>query len=102
MAKVILAGPALAQFESIVEFIALDKPEAARAVVARTFALLDQLERFIQLGRPIPEFRHPGYRQIWIKPCWFYYRISESTVTVLHVRRGEKPLSLEHLLNEDD
>jgi plasmid stabilization system protein ParE len=102
MGKVILTEPALAQFEAIVDFIALDKPEAARVTTTRIFLALDQLGDFAHLGRPIREFPHPGYRQIWIKPCWFYYRLSEGTITILHVRRAEKPLSIEYLLNEDD
>jgi toxin ParE1/3/4 len=102
MAKVIWTEPALAQFESIVDHIGLDKPEAARAVAARTLAALKLLERFVQLGRPIPEFPVPGHYQTWIKPCWFYYRLTEDRVVILHVRRAEKPLLLEYLLNEND
>jgi toxin ParE1/3/4 len=102
MAKVIWTEAALAQFEAILDFIALDKPEAARAIAARTITALDHLERFVQLGRPIPEFPHEGYHQVWIKPCWLYCRCSGNVVTVLHVRRAEKPLSLEYLLDEDN
>jgi toxin ParE1/3/4 len=102
MAKVIWTEAALAQFDAILDFIALDKPEAARAIAARTISATDHLERFVQLGRPIPEFPHEGYRQVWIKPRWLYYRCSGSAVTILHVRRAEKPLLLDYLLNEAD
>jgi len=101
MAEVIWTEPAVAQFDAIVEVIALDKPEAARAVAARVFATTDRLESLVRLGRPIPEFRHRNYRQVWIKPCWLYYRIENKQVFVLHVRRAEKPFRLEDLLQSD-
>jgi plasmid stabilization system protein ParE len=101
MAKVVWSTPALLQLEAIVEFIALDKPEAARAVAKRIMGTTDHLERFLLLGRPIQEFAHKNYRQAWIKPCWLYYRVEEGDVYILHVRRAEKSLSIEDLIAED-
>jgi len=100
MAKVIWSKPALAQLESIIGFIALDKPEAARAVAARGFDATDHLERLVRLGRPIQEFAHRNYRQAWIKPCWLYYRVHEDSVYILHVRRAEKPFKVEDLTGD--
>ena len=98
MAEVNWSQPALTQLGVIADVIALDKPEAAKAVVRRIFEVTDHLERFIRLGRPIPELPHPAYRQVWQKPCWIYYRVEGDTVYILHVRRGEKPLRVEDLL----
>lgn len=102
MAEVIWTEPALAQLEAILEVIALDKPLAAEAVARRVFATTDHLNEFVRLGRPIPEFPHKNYRQVWIKPCWLYYRIDKAGVFVLHVKRAEKPFRLEDLLKEED
>jgi toxin ParE1/3/4 len=99
MAKVIWTDPAAAQLDSILDYIALDKPDAARKVAARILDATDQLERFLRLGRPIPEFPHENYRQVWIKPCWLYYRFDEEIVAILHVRRAEKPLRTTDLLD---
>ena len=101
MAEVIWSEPALAQLEAIIEVIALDKPEAAAAVTNRVFAATDNLSSFLRLGRPIPEFPHKNYRQVWIKPCWLYYRIDDERVYVLHVRRAEKMFRLSELLEDD-
>ena len=100
MAKVIWSEPALAQLESIIDSIALDKPEAARAVAARVVDATDHLERFVLLGRPIREFVHKNYRQVWIKPCWLYYRIDGDSVYILHVRRAEKPFHIDDLIGD--
>jgi plasmid stabilization system protein ParE len=97
MAELIWTEPALAQLEAIAAFIALDKPDAASAVVRRIFATTDQVERFARLGRQIPEFRRPNYRQLWIAPCWIYYRKDGEKIFILHVRRAERPLRTEEL-----
>lgn len=98
MAEVIWTDPALAQLDSIADYSALDKPDAAQAVVRRVFDAIDNLGQFIALGRKVPEFDHPTYRQVWMKPCWIYYRIDGDRVVVLHVRRAERPLRVEDLL----
>ena len=102
MAEVIWSEPAVAQLEAIASFIALDKPEAARAVVGRIFEVTDRLDSFLRLGRKIPEFPQPNYRQVWIPPCWIYYRIDGGDVCILHVRRAEHPLRTSDLsVNEE-
>lgn len=98
MAEVIWTEPALAQLDSIADYIALDKPDAARAVVSKVFEATDQLGQFQALGQKIPEFDHPAYRQLWIRPCWIYYRVEDQRVIILHVRRAERPLRIDELL----
>lgn len=98
MAELIWTGPALSQLDAIAAYIALDKPDAAKAVVRRVIELTDQVQKFTKLGRPIPELRHPNYRQVWILPCWVYYRTEGDRVFVLHVRRAERPLRLDDLI----
>lgn len=97
MAELIWTEPALRQLEEIVDYIALDKPEAARRVAQAVFASTDNVERFVRLGRRIPEFPVAHYRQLWIKPCWIYYRVIDGTVYILHVRRAESPFRVESL-----
>jgi toxin ParE1/3/4 len=97
MAKVIWTEPALAQLELIVGYIALDKPEAARAVAGRIFAATDHLGQFVRMGKTIPGFPHRNYRQVWINPCWLYYRLDKNAVYILHVRRADKLFRVEDL-----
>ena len=101
MAEVIWSAPALLQLDTIASYIALDKPDAAKAVVQKIVDLTDHLERFKRMGRKIPEFPHPTYRHVWIRPCWIYYRIDGDDVYILHVRRAEKPFRIEDMMGED-
>ena len=82
-------------------YIELDKPEAAQAVARRVFAATDHLESFLRLGRKIPEFPQPQYRQVWMRPCWLYYRIEDNRALILHVRRAEMLFNPEELIKGD-
>ena len=101
MGEVTWAEPALQQLDTIASYIALDKPAAARAAVQRIFDATDHLERFKQLGRSVPEFPHSNYRQVWIRPCWIYYRVDGKDVRILQVRRSEQPYRNEDLVEDD-
>ena len=100
MAEVIWSEPALLQLDAIASFIALDKPEAARAVVQKIVEVTDHLARFKKMGRKIPEFPRPDYRHVWIRPCWIYYRIRDDEIHILHVRRAEQPLRRQELIDD--
>jgi toxin ParE1/3/4 len=97
MAKLTWTEPALRQLEEIIDFIALDKSEAASRVAKSIFDATDNIESFRLLGRKIPEFPEEGYRQIWIRPCWIYYRIITDEIFILHVRRAESPFRIEFI-----
>jgi toxin ParE1/3/4 len=100
MAELIWTEPALRQLEEIVDYISLDKPAAAQQVAREVFAITDNIERFRKLGRRIPEFRSANHRQLWIKPCWIYYRIIDADIYILHIRRAESPFRVEYLNEE--
>lgn len=101
MAKLTWTEPALRQLEEIIEFIALDKPDAASRVAKKFFETTDNVEAFKLLGRKIPEFPVEGYRQLWIRPCWIYYRTIAEDIFILHVRRAESPFRIE-FIEEDE
>jgi plasmid stabilization system protein ParE len=102
MAEVIWTEPALAQLQAILEFIALDNPEAAEVVARRVFATTDRLASSPRLGRPVPEFPHRGYRQLWVRPCWLHYRTDGGRLIFLHVRRAERLFRVDDLVKEGE
>ncbi len=94
MVELIWSDPALQDLDTIADYIALDKPEAARSLVERVFAKVDALKRFPRLGSCPPELPAMPYRQLVIPPCRVFYRIEQKTVLILHVMRGEQLLRL--------
>lgn len=55
MAKVIWTEPALSDLDAIADYIALDKPSAARELVQRVFAHVEQLAAHPLSGSKPPE-----------------------------------------------
>lgn len=90
MAKVIWTEPALSDLDAIADYIALDKPSAARELVQRVFAHVEQLAAHPLSGSKPPELRGWRYRQIIEPPCRVFYREDNGRVLILYVMRSER------------
>lgn len=101
MARIIWTEAALDQLDDIAEYIALDNPAAASALVKRVFAKVDRLERFLNSGREPPELPNSVYREIVCSPCRLFYRSEKNIVLVIHVMREETQLR-RYFLGDDD
>ena len=92
MAQIIWTEPALEDLNEIAEYIALDKPNAAKWLVAEVFSKIKRLENFPESGRKLPELKETRYREVIIPPCRVFYRIEEEKVFILYVMRSERKL----------
>lgn len=99
MAEVVWTEPALSDLEAIADYIALDNPAAARALVQRVFEHVGQLVDHPLSGPKLPEFKGWRYRQIVEPPCRAIYRHEKGRVHILHVVRGERLLDQALLTN---
>lgn len=97
MAEVIWTEPALSDLDAIADYIALDKPEAAKQLVQRVFRHVEQLSDHPKSGSRPPELKGWRYRQIVEPLCRVFYRIDGERVYVLYVMRGERLLRTRHL-----
>lgn len=97
MARLIWTEPALRDLDRIAEIIALDKPDAARRLVAKVMRSVERLERFPRSGRKPPETASLPYREVVVPPCRVFYRIARREVFILSVIRGEQLLREEML-----
>ena len=96
MVEVIWTEPAVTDLDAIADYIALENPGAARALVARVFTHVEQLTSQPESGsRPRELGRRTRYRQIVEPPCRVFYRHETKTgrVYILFVMRGERWLS---------
>lgn len=64
MARIIWTEPALIDLNDIAEYIALDKPSAARALVQKVFLKTERLEKFPESGRKPPELKNPDIKKL--------------------------------------
>jgi toxin ParE1/3/4 len=92
MAQIKWAESALDDLNGIAEYIALDKPSAAKKLVRHVFKSVDNLQAFPESGRRPPELEDTTYREIIVGPCRIFYRIDNKTVFILYVMRSERAL----------
>ena len=92
MAQIIWTDPALEDLNEIAEYIALDKPSAAKWLVREVLSKVKRLENFPKSGRKPPELNKTRYREVIIPPCRVFYRNEEEKVFILYVMRSERKL----------
>jgi toxin ParE1/3/4 len=90
MARIIWADPAIQDLDAIADYIALDKPEAARRLVRQILAAVLRLRKFPRMGSLPAELRGLPYRQLVVPPCRVFYRIEKNAVYIVHILRGEQ------------
>ena len=88
MAKIVWTEPALTDLDAIADYIALENPDAASALVRQIFEHVEQLAEFPNSGSHLPEMQDSRYRQIVEPPCRVIYRADARGVTILHVMRS--------------
>ena len=92
MAEIVWTEPALSDLDAIADYIALENPAAAAALVQRVFQHVEQLEKFPQSGSKPLELKKSRYRQIVEPACRVFYRYDGERVFVLYVMRSERLL----------
>lgn len=100
MAEIVWSEPALADLDAIADYVALESPAAASALVARIFHHVGQLADHSDSGSRPRELGGSRYRQIVEPPCRIFYRHDDRTVFIVHVMRTERLLRKERLIRE--
>ncbi|MDD2463525.1 MAG: type II toxin-antitoxin system RelE/ParE family toxin [Desulfobulbus sp.] len=103
--KVIWAGSAVQDLESIIAYIVKDSPAHARKILSKIKITVSELYHSPHRGRFVPELQSQGillYRELVIAPWRVMYKVSENTVLVLSVfdsRQNIEDILLKKLLN---
>jgi len=92
MVEVIWTEPALSDLDAIADYIALENPEAARALVQRVFRHVEQLAKHPKNGSRPQELRGWRFRQVIEPPCRIFYRQDSNRVCILNVMRSKQLL----------
>ncbi|WP_320820867.1 type II toxin-antitoxin system RelE/ParE family toxin [Thalassolituus sp.] len=92
MAQIKWTEPALEDINEIAEYIALDKPSAAKRLVQNIFESVKRLKEFPDSGRVPIEISDSRYRELIVGPCRIFYRVDKDVVYVLYVMRSERML----------
>lgn len=92
MAQIIWTEPALIDLDELAEYIALDKPSAAKKLVEDIFSRVELLHQSPNSGRKPPELERLRYREVIVGPCRIFYRVTNKKVYILYVMRSERKL----------
>lgn len=92
MAEVVWSEPALHDLDAIADYIALEDPVAASALVKRVIGHVGQLADHPHSGSRPQELGRSRYRQIVEPPCRVFYRYDGHKVFILYVMRSERML----------
>jgi len=101
MAEVVWTNPCLENLDEIADYIALDKPKAAKKLIRKVFIEVEKLSQFPSSGNTPPELSGTAYRRIVVHPIIVYYRVEKEQMIMLHARRGERHFSLEEIQEHD-
>lgn len=102
MARLIWTESALSDLNEIAEYVALENPLAARALVQRVFSAVERLERHPSSGKAPGELKGTRYREVVCGPCRVFYRHSKGEVHILYVMRSERELRSFLLYDRDE
>jgi toxin ParE1/3/4 len=102
MVQLVWTEPALSDLNDIADYLVLENPGAAKALVQQIFSAVDRLEQHPASGRIPPELEKGRYREVIVGPCRIFYRQSDDEVLILYVMRGERQLRNFLLQGRDD
>jgi toxin ParE1/3/4 len=92
VAEIAWSEPALGDLDAIADYIAIENPLAASALVKRVFGHIAQLEAHPESGSRPPELPRSRYRQIVEPPCRVFHRYDGHKVFIVYVMRSERLL----------
>jgi plasmid stabilization system protein ParE len=90
MGKVIWSPAALADVDSIAEYVARDSPGRAALLATRLVEAPDLLASFPRTGRMIPEFGNQSRREIFVGPYRIMYWIRGDAIWITGVVHGSR------------
>jgi addiction module RelE/StbE family toxin len=83
---------ALTDVEEIAHFIEKDSLFYAQAVVTKIVRSIAKLADFPLVGRIVPEFNQPDFRELFVYSYRVIYRVENETVTVVAIIHGKRLL----------
>lgn len=99
MAEVVWTIPALNDLEGILEYIALDKPEAANGLARKVFKRADKLENYPNSGVKPKELKGTPYRRLVVGTILIYHRKEGNIVFIVHISRAERQFKIKNILD---
>lgn len=95
--KIIWSPSALADIESIAEFIARDSQFYAESTVQKIFETTQSLVKHPELGRIVPEIGRKSIRELFVFQYRLIYEITDLEIHILTVIHGKRILDKDNI-----
>ena len=95
--KIIWSPLAVDRASEIAEYIAQDKPSAAKRWIDPVFTKVDQLKLSPQVGLIVPEISDDQFRKFIYGNYLIVYRIEVKQISILTIRHGKQILSIDEI-----
>lgn len=96
--RIIWSPLAIDRTSEIAEYIARDNLTAAEDWINKVFAKVDQLGRFPESGRSVPEINNQKIRELIYGNYRIIYRIEEKRLSILTVRHVKQILHADEIV----
>jgi toxin ParE1/3/4 len=93
--NIVVTESALADLEEIESYISIDSPAIARKFISRIFDRIDELQKYPESGKLVPEMPGPYLRELLFNKYRIIYQLKDNIVSIVRVVHGSRLLDLE-------
>jgi plasmid stabilization system protein ParE len=95
--KIIWSPLAINRASEIADYIAQDKPSAAKRWINEVFTKVKQLKSSPQIGRIVPEISDNKFRELIYGNYQIIYRMEIKQISILTIRHGKQILPIDEI-----
>ena len=95
--RIIWSPLAVDRASEIADYIARDKPSAAKKLIDTVFSKVEQLKSSPETGRIIPEINDSQFRELIYGNYRIIYRIETKQISILTIRHGRQILPINEI-----
>ena len=95
--KIIWSPLAINKASEIADYIAQDKPSAAKRWINEVFTKVEQLKSSPQIGRIVPEISDNKFRELIYGNYRIIYRMEIKQISILTIRHGKQILPIDEI-----
>ncbi len=96
--RIIWSPLAVDKASEIADYIAQDKPSAAKKWIDNVFLKVEQLKSSPEIGRIVPEINNSQFREIIYGNYRIIYRIEKKLISILTIRHGKQILPVDEIM----
>lgn len=96
--KIVWSPLAIDKASEIANYIARDKPSAAKKWIDTIFSKVEHLKTSPEIGGIVPEINNRQFREILYGNYRIIYRIEKKQISILTVRHGKQILPIKEIL----